>query len=251
MATPTQIVTNFPTPLNSTCTLLLGDAEGYCIIATCTGTPPTTASTFQHGAIMIRTDSGTGTIGTYENTGSIAVPDWNLLATSIGGSATSLVDSNEVTALDVGTTASAVNNLRVTDSAANRAPILSTVGASTNPGLQIWGKGSGVVAIGTASAVGVRTLQDINYVATSGSSANTLVGTLTDANGVAIPLAAGLKIRVKTDTTLQKGANTINLNGGGAKNIIQNSNGLTLNTTYASGAILDLAYDGTSWQYQK
>lgn len=196
---------------------------------------------------MIQTDSGTGTIGVYENTGSIAVPDWNLIATSISGSATSLVDSNEVTALDVGTTASAVNNLRVTDSAANRAPILSTVGASSNPGLQITAKGSGKISIGSATSVGVTTLQDVNYVVGSGSSANTAVGTLLDANAVGIPLAAGLRVTYKMDSTFQVGANTFNLNGSGTKAVL--APGLrNIKTVVVAGAILDLIYDGTQWQ---
>lgn len=82
MATPDKPVTNFPTPLNSTCNLLLGDASGYAIQASCTGTPPTTANFFQHGCLMYQTDTSTGSGAVYQNIGSIAIPSWSLLDTA-------------------------------------------------------------------------------------------------------------------------------------------------------------------------
>ncbi len=177
MASPSTIITNTPTPITSTCNALQGDSTGYAIIATCTGTPPTTASIFQHGCIMIQTNTSTGSTAVYQNTGSIAIPAWTLLASG----------------------------------------------------------GAGVSATGP------------NYVVGSGSSANTIVGALTDGAGTAVPLAAGLHVLVKADSTLQAGANTFNLNGGGAVAIVTNT-GRNLKTIYLTGAILDLVYDGTNWQ---
>lgn len=78
----TIFTTNFPTPLSSTCNLLLGDQNGYAIQASGTGAAPSTANTFQHGCLYYRTDSGTGTPAVYQNIGSIAVPSWSLVDTS-------------------------------------------------------------------------------------------------------------------------------------------------------------------------
>jgi hypothetical protein len=49
--------------------------------ARCAGTPPTTAATFQVGAILIQTDGVAGKT-TWINTGSTAVPVWNALSGS-------------------------------------------------------------------------------------------------------------------------------------------------------------------------
>lgn len=76
--------TTTPTPLNSTCNLLQGDAAGYAILATCTGSPSsqTTADVFQHGCLMYQTDSGSGVAAIYQNTGTTAVPSWVLMDTA-------------------------------------------------------------------------------------------------------------------------------------------------------------------------
>ncbi len=82
MAQPRQYITNTPTPITSTCNALTGNAEGFAVVAECTGVPPTTGNAvnqFEHGCIMTRTDSGTGNAALYENTGSRAVPSWNLI----------------------------------------------------------------------------------------------------------------------------------------------------------------------------
>lgn len=72
--------TSHASPLNSTCDLHQADKSGYTLLATCTGTPPTTAGVFQHGCIMIQTNSTTGTTAQYENTGSSASPVWTLVS---------------------------------------------------------------------------------------------------------------------------------------------------------------------------
>jgi len=88
-----------------------------------------------------------------------------------------------------------------------------------------------------------------NYVTASGSN-NALTATLQDATGTAIPLAAGLEIKVNTSTlTLQSGANTIALNGGSAKSIKKHTNKATdITGGYAAGSIVHLMYDGTQFQ---
>ena len=63
----------------ATLDIALTDESNLAMFAKCTGAPPTTASVFAHGAICIRTDSGTGVKAIYENVGSSAVPSWNLM----------------------------------------------------------------------------------------------------------------------------------------------------------------------------
>lgn len=199
---------------------------------------------------MIQTDSGTGSRAMFQNTGSIAAVVWTSVDTALpGDTASSLIDTNSVTALDVGTTASAVNNVRVTDAATTGAPFFSAVGTDANIGIIIKGKNTGKVQLGTSSIAGLVSAQGINYIVGSGSSANTAVGTLNDANGTAMPVAAGLRVLYKMDSTFQAGANTFNLNSHGTDSVVQgtgtNSN---LKTIFAAGAILDMAFDGTRWQ---
>lgn len=73
---PSPRPTTFPTPISSTTTLLLGDASGYAVLAECTGTPATTADTFQVGCRMIQTDAGTGDTIVFTNVGTVASPVW-------------------------------------------------------------------------------------------------------------------------------------------------------------------------------
>lgn len=47
---------------------------------------------------------------------------------------------------------------------------------------------------------------------------------------------------------LQAGANTLNLNGSGAKSIIRATGLQNLGTAYSNGSYVDLMYDGAEWQ---
>ncbi len=101
----------------------------------------------------------------------------------------------------------------------------------------------------TGSITGVVTAeQDYNYITDTGS-ANTLVGTLTDATGVLVTVQAGLRVLLKTANATQVGANTFNLNSHGADALVQGSGtNSNLKTVFAAGAIMDLVFDGTRWQ---
>lgn len=77
MGRPDPIITNFPTPVSSTVTLLLGDQNGLAVLAQCTGTPPTTTDRFQKGCVIYTTDIATGVVGNYVNTGTSTTPVWN------------------------------------------------------------------------------------------------------------------------------------------------------------------------------
>lgn len=76
---------NGPHPTIASLTPIITDSanSNLILMAYCTGTPDTTASTYQHGAIMIQTDTGTGSKAIYQNTGSTAVPAWTLVDTGV------------------------------------------------------------------------------------------------------------------------------------------------------------------------
>lgn len=301
---------------------MVNEAAGAqpAILATCLGSPPTTANTFQHGCMIIQLDGNSGSPSIYQNTGSFSSPTWTLMDTALpGDTASSLIDTNSVTALDVGTTASAVNNGRITNAATGGTVIFSAVGADTNIPVQVAGKGTGLVKLGQATSTGVQLLadqplvdssgnefvkfsktasavnevtvtnaatggvvsltatgddtniplsfgvkgsgklsltgtgakvtpQDWNYIASETGANNAIAGALTDAAGTAVPLAAGLRVIVKLGHTLQAGANTFNLNGGGAVNIKSSRNvANNIGTAYAATGVIDLLYDGTQW----
>ena len=77
MATKTG--SNFFAPQGAAVQIALTDENGLAVLAKCTGSLPTTANTFQHGCIMIKTDSGEGNSALYENTGSPDSPSWTLI----------------------------------------------------------------------------------------------------------------------------------------------------------------------------
>jgi len=71
--------TNIKSQISSTLWFREIDENGLALSGVCTGVPPTTAGLFQHGCLIIRTDSGTGNKAVYENTGSTASPSWDLV----------------------------------------------------------------------------------------------------------------------------------------------------------------------------
>jgi hypothetical protein len=99
-----------------------------------------------------------------------------------------------------------------------------------------------------ASVSSFAALQTENFIASETGAANAIAGNLLDAAGVAVPLAAGLKISILLAHTLQVGANTMNLNSLGAKAIKSNRNPANnITTAYVAGAIFTAIYDGTQF----
>jgi hypothetical protein len=88
-----------------------------------------------------------------------------------------------------------------------------------------------------------------NYISSETGSNNAPAGALLDLSGVAVPLAAGLRIVVKLAHTLQAGANTFVLNGTSKaiKSGFNTANNIA--SAIASGSIVTLTYDGTQWQF--
>lgn len=77
--------TNISSELSSTLSIRETDKSGLALSATCIGTPPTTANIFQHGCLIIQTDSGSGNKAVYENTGTSASPSWDLVGSTAAG----------------------------------------------------------------------------------------------------------------------------------------------------------------------
>lgn len=121
MASPSG--TSFSTPAVSATRVSLTDASGYALFGDCTGSPDTTASIYQHGCIIISSDTGTGANGVYQNTGSIAVPSWSLFDTGTSFSLpTSATDSTSTTGDSFLLTESSLttgNGIRVLGTTAN------------------------------------------------------------------------------------------------------------------------------------
>lgn len=306
---------------------------------------------FSKNSDFRKTDAPAGSTGQYTNIGTNTSCQFALVdtATPSGDTAVALVDTNAVIALDVGTTASAVNNLRVTNSAtgavaANAVTLtavgtdaavslaiapkgatgITTVGLSTGTGDIVLGSSSGAqtvkvgngagvstvnlanttvtgavvniasaatgagitdtttIAGGNAAATGIKVVniatgvagtsgnnrvtvgggttskvtlnasvssyQAINYIASETGANNAIAGALTDASGTNITLAAGLEVSIKLAHTLQVGANTFNLNAGGAVNIKSHLNvANNISTGYAATGVIRMIYDGTQW----
>lgn len=87
--------TVFPTIISSTCTGLLADTSGLFLEAECTGTPPTTANTFQVGCRIVQTDAAAGAVSVFTNTGTSAAPVFE----NGGGSVTVALTAAQIIAM--------------------------------------------------------------------------------------------------------------------------------------------------------
>lgn len=196
--------TSFSTLAKSATNISLTDQNGYGLFGDCVGAPDTTAGLYQHGCLMIRNDTSTGTPATYQNTGSIASPVWTLLDTALpGDTASSLVDTNNVVVVALTTVASTVNGLLITGSATG---VVSANAVTIAPGapsgsdaaisLQISPKGAtGLLTIGLATGTGTITVG-------SSSAAQTLV--LGGGAGIStVQIAGGSAANVVTIANVQ------------------------------------------------
>lgn len=242
--------TNLYGDASTTLAIALTDKYGYAMLASCTGaaSSQSTAGVFQHGCLLNRTDSGTGTNALYQNTGSVAVPSWTLLDTGVEQDATVLVDSNGVVSVAITTVSSAVNGLLVTNSATGavsaNAVILSpgapsgadaaisitlrplgvtgltTIGLTNGTGTITVGSSSGAQTLVLGGGAGISTVQ-----IAGGSAANVItIGNVQTAGSIAI------------GETMTSG--TISIGGGSAVNtggIIIGSSGATTGATLIRG----------------
>lgn len=146
-------------------------------MAACTNAPPTTAGKFQHGCLMYRTDTSTGSAAVYQNLGSIASPSWSLLESAGAGL------TLPAAATDSSTTTG--NSLAITTSAITTGTMLNlTTGTTITTG--------SAIAVSSASAdTGTRSLVKVTN---SASAATGTVGieVANTSTGAAIKTTTGL-----------------------------------------------------------
>lgn len=87
--------TSLSSPVNSTVNILLTDLNELALYATCTGTPPTTTSRFQHGCIINQLDGTVGLPTLFENQGSSAVPVWSQLESASSSTSVPFLNSDQ------------------------------------------------------------------------------------------------------------------------------------------------------------
>lgn len=144
--------TNFQSPVNSTLTSEFINGDGLITKGFCTGVPPTTASVFAHGALLTRTDSGTGNKAVYENVGSSAVPSWNLIGDVTAGEIT-LATNNLLQGSSTGV-AEAVTNITLPKEGARTISIAASTTTNT-AGAQLTIAAAAGVGSGAGGALGL------------------------------------------------------------------------------------------------
>ncbi len=193
--------TNIESALTSTLKVRETDSDGLILSCSCTGAPPTTANIFQHGAIAVRTDSGTGTKAIYENTGSSASPSWNLMGDVTAGEITLAEGSILVgNSSGVATALSAKTDTRIL--VGNGTTITSVAmsgdATMTNAGAVTVTKSSGVFGAG-----GKITLYKIGSAAESASGL--LMGVGTTAKPAATSTAGAIFAEIRSKSTATSG----------------------------------------------
>jgi hypothetical protein len=238
--------TSFSTIAKSATNISLTDGNGYGLFGDCTGAPDTSAGLYQHGCIMVRSDTSTGTVAVYQNTGSVAVPVWTLFDTALpGDTATSLVDTNNVVVVGITTVASTVNGLLITGSAtgavsANAVTIApgAASGSDSAISLQISPKGvTGLLTIGLATGTGTITLGSSSGAQTVAIGVGAGASTVTVGGGAAgstVNLAVGNTTAVTDTVNIATGTSTTS--GGKAVNIGTGVPGAGTTTVIAIGS---------------
>lgn len=186
--------TNLFGKFNAATDIALTNPEGLAIFARCTGTPPTTASTFAHGCIITVTDTTTGTSANFENTGSAASPVWTLVSAKTASLSTATIATTGNTdGYIVAPFAGKVSAIYFSGvdalAASDTNYITFTV---TNLGLA----GAGSAALLAAT--------DANTTKTTGGTAlaaNTLRTLTLTATGADLVVAAGDRLRVRAAAT--------------------------------------------------
>ncbi len=186
--------TTTPTPLNSTCNLLQGDAAGFAVLATCTGTPPTTADIFQHGCLMLRTDTTTGTQAVYENIGSTASPSWSFTSSVVTNAVSATIATTGNT--DAYIIAPAAGSLTSIDFSGVDALAASDSNYITFSVTNLGQAGAGTAAMLAATAANTTKSTGGTALAANTKRALTLTSTAAD-----LVVAAGDRIRIRAAAT--------------------------------------------------
>ncbi len=194
--------------------------------------------TDQTGAITVGSSSGTETVAVGNGAGAATV---NLANVTVAGATVNVASAVTGAGITDTTTIAggnaAATGVKVVNIAAG------TPGTSGNNRVTI---GGGATSAVTLNAV-VSSYQAVNYIATESGSNNDIAGALLNAGGVAVTLAAGLRVVVKLGHSLQAGANAFVFNAV-SKSIKSHFNVANdIGTAYAATGFIDLIYDGTQW----
>lgn len=142
--------TNFFTPETTTLSNAFTDESGLVVSAECTGTPPTTANMFQHGATIIQTNSGTGVNALYQNVGSSAVPSWSAMGGAVPGSTGTGMLQYAQAKYSFAVDGGAVSTITLAGNATLPANAI-ILGGTINVTTQLTSGGAATVAIGTSA----------------------------------------------------------------------------------------------------
>jgi hypothetical protein len=266
--------TNFLSAVTSTLNAELIDENGLIRTGNCVGVPPTTANLFVHGALITRTDSGTGNKALYENVGSSASPSWNLVGDVTAGEITLAL--NNVLQGNSSGVAEAVTSITLPKEGSRTISVATSTSADTVGGSMSvvgaagFGTGNGGAFYGIGGQGGATGAGGVAYLtggaggATSGAGGNVLVtggaATAGNANGGDVIITAGAKSGTgkpgaiylrstlcisqssptakTTSTTLtaqELGAGIITVNqGGGSTSALQLPDGTALDTAFSN-----------------
>jgi hypothetical protein len=226
-------------------TLNIVDAAGFTYAAGVTIAPGTVG-----GVVTIGNAAGTGDIivGSSSAAESVKIangagaPTVNVANVSTAGATVTVAG-----AATAGTAADTVNIATGNAAATAKKIVNIATGVPNTTGNNEVIIGGGAKSSVTTNAVQT-SYQAVNFFTTAGS-ANALTGTLNDAAGNAVTVAAGLRVTIKCSAGLQAGANTFNLNSHGNDAVKLSSNPANnIGTAYVTNSIVDMIFDGTVWQ---
>lgn len=102
----------------------------------------------------------------------------------------SLVDASGNEQIKVGTVASAVNEITVTNAATGSGPSIAATGGDTNVDITVKGKGTGAVVLGQTSSAGVKLAADQAVLDSSGNELVKFTKTTSAVNEITVANAA-------------------------------------------------------------
>ncbi len=271
--------TNFYTPISATCWVAFttetqnSSFEQLAMMAKCTGTPPTTANVFEHGCIMTQTDTSSGSPSLYENTGTSALPVWNLIgAVSPGeitlaegqvlvGNSSSVAAASSAGAITVKSLAAGATGVVFTMYHDSASPAASDVVASlVAQGEDSAGNAQGYSKIDTVIRDATSTTEDgdMLFSVTRAGTSTQQLALDSDVNGVLVGDGAG-SARVTSngafdlvlDTNSGTSSSNVTITDAANGNVTMNLNGTAITEAINSdagalGAVMKLTHASAS-----
>ena len=220
------------------------DGSGNILMASGTSVPSSLAG-FAKPSLFRKTDAGSGTEGLYRNTGTTASCSFEALDTVIASEivltdGSSFDDSGGLEVIEFGVTASAVNEVKITNAATGSGPSILAQGGDAAVNLVLGGKGTGGIQLnGDDDLLDSNGLELLSFVAT-GSAVNEF--TITNAATGNAPILSATGDDANVDVVLTpKGAGSVQV--GGANGIISSVAGVFAGFRY--NAATEVIAEGT------